>query len=69
MEPDLHHRPSRRVEPEFRDWRRRVLRQAGFRDELARRLADAGDVDLHDLLKLVDRGCPPELAARILAPL
>jgi hypothetical protein len=69
MEPDLHHRPRRRVEPAFRTWRRRVLRQAGFHDELARRLADDGDVDLHDLLKLVDRGCPPELAARILAPL
>ena len=65
MEPDLHHR----VEPEIREWRRRVLRQAGFGDELARSLADDGDVDLHDLLKLVDRGCPPELAARILAPL
>jgi hypothetical protein len=26
-------------------------------------------VDLHELLVLVDRGCPPPLAARILAPL
>jgi hypothetical protein len=26
-------------------------------------------VDLHQLLELVDRGCPPELAVRILAPL
>jgi hypothetical protein len=25
--------------------------------------------DLHALLELVDRGCPPALAARILAPL
>ena len=46
-----------------------MLRQAGFQDSLARQLALDGDVDLHDLLKLVDRGCPPELAARILAPL
>jgi hypothetical protein len=69
MEPDLHHRPSRRVEPQIRDWRRRVLHQAGFRDELAGRLANERDVDLHGLLDLVDRGCPPELAARILAPL
>ena len=37
----------------------------------ARRRASRGDddVDLHELLVLVDRGCPPELAARILAPL
>ncbi|WP_344257069.1 hypothetical protein [Terrabacter carboxydivorans] len=26
-------------------------------------------VDLHALLELVDAGCPPELAARILSPL
>ena len=69
MEPDLQ-RPQRRgVAPDVRDWRRQVLRQAGFDDTLARRLAADGAVDLHDLLKLVDRGCPPDLAARILAPL
>jgi hypothetical protein len=32
-------------------------------------LAHQEQVDLHELLKLVDRGCPPHLAARILAPL
>jgi hypothetical protein len=69
MERDLHQRPRRWVDPEVGDWRRRVLRHAGFHDELARRLANDGDVDLHDLLGLLDRGCPPELAARILAPL
>jgi hypothetical protein len=69
MEPDLHRRPPRQVEPEVRDWRRQVLRQAGFENGLAWQLAADADVDLHDLLKLVDRGCPPELAARILAPL
>jgi hypothetical protein len=26
-------------------------------------------VDLHALLDFVDKGCPPQLAARILAPL
>jgi hypothetical protein len=26
-------------------------------------------VDVHALLELVDRGCPPVLAARIMAPL
>ncbi len=45
------------------------LREAGFDDELAWQLAVDGDVDLHDLLKLVDQGCPPDLAARILAQL
>ena len=50
-------------------WRRRTLAAAGFEDDLARRLAAERAVDLHALLELVDRGCPPTLAARILAPL
>lgn len=50
------------------DWRRRRLVAAGFDAQLAGQLAD-DETDLHELLVLVDRGCPPELAARILAPL
>jgi hypothetical protein len=42
---------------------------AGFDAELAERLAGQDRVDLHALLELVDRGCPPDLAVRILAPL
>jgi hypothetical protein len=44
------------------------LREAGFPPVLARTLARTR-VDLHALLELVDAGCPPELAARILSPL
>jgi hypothetical protein len=51
------------------DWRRRRLIAAGFDASLATRLACDDDVDLHELLVLLDRGCPPELAARIVAPL
>lgn len=36
---------------------------------LADTLAQDGRTDVHALLQLIDRGCPPELAARILAPL
>jgi len=50
-------------------WRRQKLIEAGFVPELARRLASDPGCDLHGLLDLVDRGCPPHLAARILAPL
>ena len=50
-------------------WRRAVLARAGFDAPLAEELARDARVDLHDLLELVDRGCPPQLAARILAPL
>ncbi len=52
------------------EWRRRRLRAAGVDERLAGQLADDGaGVDLHELLVLLDRGCPPALAARILAPL
>jgi hypothetical protein len=50
-------------------WRADRLRCAGFPPELAEQLAVERRVDVHALLVLVDRGCPPRLAARILAPL
>ena len=49
-------------------WRKRMLITSGFDDELATRLAGDCDLDLHALLELVDHGCAPRLAARILAP-
>ena len=49
------------------DWRYCRLREAGFPPVLASTLARTR-VDLHALLQLVDAGCPPELAARILSP-
>jgi hypothetical protein len=36
---------------------------------MAERIALDGAYDIHALLELVDRGCPAELAVRILAPL
>jgi len=50
-------------------WRRDQLVHAGFALPLAARLARDPLYDLHALLDLVERGCPPELAARIVAPL
>jgi hypothetical protein len=50
-------------------WRARRLQRAGFPAALADQLARDPRTDLHALLELVDRGCRPELAARILAPL
>lgn len=49
-------------------WRRARLERAGFDGRLAQLLAD-GSVDLHALIELVEQGCPPHLAARIMAPL
>lgn len=50
------------------EWRRECLLAAGFAAGLATHLAQDRATDLHALLELVDRGCPPELAVRILAP-
>ena len=51
------------------EWRRCRLLDAGFPEPLAAALAAEPAVDVHALLQLVDRGCPPELAARILSPI
>lgn len=50
-------------------WREQRLRSAGFPADVAQQLAGEPEVDVHKLLELVDRGCPPHLAVRILAPL
>lgn len=50
-------------------WRRERLSGAGVPLPLAAALARDARVDLHALIDLVERGCPPELAARIVAPL
>ena len=50
-------------------WRRAQLAEAGFSLLLAARVAGEPRYDLHGLIELVERGCDPELAVRILAPL
>lgn len=50
-------------------WRRHQLTGAGFPLPLAARLAGDHRFDLHGLIELAERGCAPELAVRILAPL
>ncbi|HET7724123.1 MAG TPA: hypothetical protein VFK68_05760 [Propionibacteriaceae bacterium] len=50
------------------EWRRCRLLESGFAPALADELASTAGVDVHALLALVDRGCPPDLAARILSP-
>ncbi len=65
--------PLRHSPPDHHDgllgWRLRTLTAAGFDERLARRIAATSSFDLHALLELVDRGCPSQLAVRILAPL
>lgn len=50
-------------------WRCEQLVASGFADALAANIAQNAHYDLHALIELVERGCRPELAVRILAPL
>ncbi len=50
-------------------WRRGRLTESGFSLPLAAEIANDARFDLHALIELVERGCRPDLAARILAPI
>jgi hypothetical protein len=47
-------------------WRAEELERAGYEPRAAGRLAVRHDVDLHTAVELIERGCPAELALRIL---
>jgi hypothetical protein len=47
-------------------WRTAELMRVGFPGDDAVALAARFEVDLHDAIELVQRGCPPGLAVRIL---
>jgi hypothetical protein len=57
------------VQANVTSWRRDRLVEAGFALPLASRLARDPRYDLHALIELVEQGCPPNLALRILAPM
>ena len=42
--------------------------RAGIEPDLAASIAADCAMDLHAMIELIERGCPPGLAARILAP-
>ncbi len=47
-------------------WRAEALEKVGYDLVSALQLAARPDVDLHRAVNLVESGCPPELALRIL---
>jgi hypothetical protein len=47
-------------------WRVEALEKVGYDPESAMQLAARPDVDLHQAVELVEAGCTPELALRIL---
>jgi hypothetical protein len=66
METGTRHEQTER---EVTRWRREQLVYAGFPLQLAKQLSMDGRYDLHALIELTERGCQPDLAVRILAPL
>jgi hypothetical protein len=47
-------------------WRTEELVRAGYGTHAAERLAARHDIDLHLAVGLLEQGCPPELALKIL---
>ncbi len=47
-------------------WRAEMLERAGYEADDAAELAARHDVDLHAAIGLLERGCPAEVALRIL---
>lgn len=68
QQPPIAQRPPSPLPDPVLAWRSSRLREAGFSPAVADILARDRDYDLHALLELTDRGCPPQLAVRILAP-
>ncbi len=47
-------------------WRAQALERAGYPAAAAAQLAARHEVDIREATALLERGCPPELAVRIL---
>ena|ERR1700742_3753845 len=58
------HEPTDHTEPRVHEWRAAQLRRLGVPEVLAEIYADR--IDWHQIARLVQRGCPPRLALRIL---
>jgi hypothetical protein len=60
---------NRPVLPTVVQWRREQLLQAGLPRRLAQRVAQDERYDLHELIRLLEHGCAPAVAVRILRPI
>jgi hypothetical protein len=47
-------------------WRAEELERAGYAPRSAAKIAIRPDIDLHLAVDLLERGCPPDLALKIL---
>jgi hypothetical protein len=61
---DLH--PEQTENEKVVSWRAERLERAGYAPAVALELAARIEIDLHRAIGLIERGCSPETAARIL---
>jgi hypothetical protein len=64
--------PAAKVQPQETEqqrierWRVEMLERAGYGADEAAQIAGRHDVDLHHAMGLLEQGCPPDIALRIL---
>jgi hypothetical protein len=68
LSPDGLRTPPAEPGGDLTGWREERLLRAGVNPGLAASVASDCAMDLHAMIELIECGCPPTLAARILAP-
>jgi len=64
--PAANVQPQETEQQRIERWRAEILERAGYGAEEAAELAGRHDVDLHHATGLLEQGCPPDIALRIL---
>jgi hypothetical protein len=58
--------PTESEQERIERWRTEMLERAGYSAEHAAELAGRSQVDLHQAIGLIEKGCSPEVALQIL---
>jgi hypothetical protein len=64
--PTTELQPKETEQERIERWRTEMLERAGYSAAAAAELAVRMDVDLHQAMRLVENGCPPDVALQIL---
>ena len=64
--PAANVQPQETEQQRIERWRGEMLERAGYEADQAAELAGRHDIDLHRATALLEQGCPPDIALRIL---
>jgi len=64
--PAANVQPQETEQQRIERWRAEMLERAGYDAEQAAELAARHDIDMHSAAGLLEQGCPPDIALRIL---